>query len=127
MENKRERKETIMRLMEVYGFADEQALWDFGQDMQNPKVKISKITHIEEVDDDYDDEPIEPHTVITVLYTDGDGGYLELSQSEMFDDDGFQIRPVLCSYADMTHGALLSLFDIWEYFDEQEHHAVFDV
>tara|TARA_R110000772_G_C13164253_1_gene426293 strand:+ start:100 stop:483 length:384 start_codon:yes stop_codon:yes gene_type:complete len=112
-----ERQETIDRLVSHYGFKDEDALWEFGQSMENPKVKIRKMWIDEEgMECDESAEYFEdkPWALFHVLYTDCDGGFMEITRSEMFEEEGFKMENVLCSYVDLHHNMLFLLLDVVE-------------
>lgn len=87
-------------LLERYGFKSEQALMDWAQNMDGPDWRYSEDS-------------------CSSLYTDSDGGIAEITYSEMFDDEGFAIRPINCFYVDFNALDLLVVYK--ELRDEWEH------
>jgi len=80
------------RLLKRYDFESEQELMDWAQTMNGPEWTFP---------DDYEG---------ACLYTDSDGGIAEITYSEMFDDDGFAIRPINCFYVDFKALDLLVIY-----------------
>ena len=87
-------------LLTRYGFKSEQDLMTWAESMDGPDWRYSEDS-------------------CSCLYTDGDSGIAEIAHSEMFDDDGFTIRPINCLYVDFNVLDLLvvykELHDEWKY------------
>jgi len=91
-------------LLERYGFESEWELVKWAHNMKRTDWKYSE-------------------NECCVLYTDGDGGVAEITYSEMFDENGFAIKPVNCFYVDFLMTDLVYIYkelrEAWEYAYEQ--------
>jgi hypothetical protein len=93
-------KEITQDFLTRYGFKSEQELMRWAESMDGPDWRFSEDS-------------------CSRLYTDGDSGIAEITHSDMFDDDGFIIRPIKCLYVDFKALDLLVIYkelrDEWEY------------
>lgn len=87
-------------LLTRYGFKSEQQLMAWAESMEDADWRFSEDS-------------------CSCLYTDGDSGIAEIAHSEMFDDDGFTIRPINCLYVDFNVLDLLVVYK--ELHDEWKH------
>lgn len=94
MEKDRKRQ---LKVVEDYGFKDLAHLFKFTEALSGAKFKIRKVGDF-----------------IGILYTDGDSGVMEFGFSEIYEEHGYQIELIECSWCDITPEYMASINEVFE-------------
>jgi len=115
-----------LKIVERYSFDDINHLHKFTEYLSGAKFMVRK--HTDYVDDDGDpvdkDDAVESYTSVGVLYTDGDGGAMEFSFSEIYENEGYQIEMVGCQWCDITPEYILAINEVFLHPDLYQHGEV---
>ena len=102
MMTEKERDEAIRS---EFGFETLQDLYDFTEYLSGAKIKV-RVSYWEDEGD--------THKSFKILYTDGDSGSAVFSFSEIYEEEGMQIKMGGCSYCDISLSSFLNIYDIFE-------------
>ena len=95
--------------VERFKFRDMNHLNKFTEYLSGAKLKVIKqIDHITDEGEPFD------VVCVRVLYTDGDGGALRFSFSEMHEREGFAVGNVDCRYCEINMEHMQTVIDIFE-------------
>jgi hypothetical protein len=118
--------EQRLEVIERYSFNDLEHLSKFTECLSGAKFMVRK--HTDYVDDDGDivDEAdaVESYTSVGVLYTDGDSGVMEFGFSEIYEEQGYQIKLIDCQWCDITPEYMLAINEVFLHPDLYEHGEV---
>lgn len=109
-------KEAMQRVVEDFEFDDIHHYCKFIEGLSGAKIRIRKhVDYLDENDWPTDeDKAVDSIASIRVLFTDGDGGAMVFSFSEMYEDEGVQIELVACQWCDITFDYMTEVQEIFE-------------
>ena len=115
-----------LEIVDRYSFIDVDHLHKFTEYLSGAKFRVRK--HTDYVDDDGnivdEADAVDSYTSVGVLYTDGDGGAMEFSFSEIYEEHGYQIETIGCQWCDITPEYILAINEVFWCPDLYDHGEV---